>query len=358
MDLSTTIGELKLKNPLMPASGPLVSDDNKINILASFGLGAMVTKTIGIKGAMVPKPCIYGGNNKVLNLNLWSEYPHEKWTENFLPNIKSFLKEPLIISIGYNKEDIIVLISKLDKYADGFEISLDHNIDLKKVGDIVKLARKSTTKPIFIKINNYIRNLLEFVKIIKINGANGIVAVHSLGPAMVIDLNERAVKFGNEKGESYVSGPIVKPFALATINLIRENFKDFTIIGSGGVSSAEDVIEFLLCGADAVQMSSSAMIHGREIYKEILKELPTTLEKYGFSSIEEVKNTRLKKGVKFASSYPMVNNNKCISCKICEKVCPCFAITINKYPIFNKSLCFSCGLCESRCPQKAITGVI
>lgn len=158
MNLNTTIGKIKLENPLMPASGPLVGDKDKISALNEFGVGAMVTKTISSKKAEVVRPCIYGGKNFIMNAELWSEYAPKIWIDEFLPSIKKELKDkPLIISVGYTKEDMEFLIPKLDVFADAFEISTHYvGKDLSNIKETLKAIRRFTQKPVFMKMSPHI----------------------------------------------------------------------------------------------------------------------------------------------------------------------------------------------------------
>ena len=359
MDLSTNICGLKLENPLMPASGPLVGDFEKIMAIAGFGVGAIVTKTISSKAAEVPRPCIYGDNNKIMNAELWSEYPPEKWIEEILPKLRSESKVPIIVSVGYSKEDMEILIPRLNQYVDAFEISTHYvGKDLDVISQIVKTIRNNTDKPFFMKISPHIPDVVGFAKMAKENGSSGIVAINSIGPSMIIDIEKRKVLVGNVDGEVWTSGPSIKPIALAIVNKIKEAIPDFTIIGVGGVSSAQDVIEFLLAGADAVQMLSSAMIKGKDLYEKIISDLPKTLEYYGFNSIQDVIDSKLiKEKVSFEPKYPKIQLKRCIGCKICERVCPYFAMKVNKKAKVDVIKCFGCGLCEVRCPVNAISGM-
>jgi dihydroorotate dehydrogenase (fumarate) len=360
MDLSTNIAGIKLKNPLMPASGPLVGDYEKMMILESFGLGCMVTKTISTIGADVPRPCIYGEKDMIMNTELWSEYPPEYWLNEALPKLKRELKVPIIVSVGYTKEDMEKLIPLLDPYADAFEISTHYvGKDLSVIGETVKTIRSHTTKPIFMKVSPHIPDLVAFAKTVRNNGASGIVAINSLGPTMKIDIKNRKVLVGNDKGEVWTSGPVIKPLALAIVNKIKSAMPDFTVIGVGGISSAEDVVEFLLAGANAVQMLSAAMLKGKDLYEKIIKDLPQVLEKYNFSSVEEVVQTELSKGsIKFTPDNPVINHEKCTKCGLCTKICPYFALSLEDKVVVDKEKCFGCSLCESKCPVHAISGVL
>ena len=98
---------------------------------------------------------------------------------------------------------------------------------------------------------------------------------------------------------------------------------------------------------------------GKDLYEKLIEELPKALKKHGFNSVEEVINEKLSIGqVKYEPEYPLINKDKCNNCRLCEKACPYFAITIidNQIKIDTKN-CFGCGLCESRCPSKAIYNV-
>lgn len=360
MDLSTKIAGIKLSNPLLPASGPLVGDYEKMMTLAGFGLGGMVTKTISVEGANVPRPCIIANKDSIMNAELWSEYPLEDWLNDILPKLKKDLDIPLIVSVGYTKEDMEQLIPVLDPYADGFEVSTHYvGKDLTIIGETVKTIRKNTKKPVFMKVSPHIPDPVAFAKVVRENGASGVAAVNSLGPSMKIDIANRRVLVGNDQGEVWTSGPAIKPVALAIVNKIKSAMPDFTVVGVGGIATAEDVVEFLLAGADAVQMLSAAMLQGKDLYEKIVKDLPKALEKYNFSSVEEVVNTTLQKGqVKFEPDNPKVDEDKCVKCGLCEKVCPYFAIKVEEKVNVNTDKCFGCGLCESKCPTKAIYGVL
>ena len=361
MDLTTKLSTLTLKNPLLPGSGPLTGDDERMAYLAGLGLGALVTKTIAPEGANVVRPCICGGKNIIFNSELWSEYPAKEWTDKFLPSTKKRVDIPTLVSIGYSAEDMKLLVPQMEPYADAYEVVPRYvSKDLAAVSKIVATARKLTSRPIWVKMNANLPDPVEFAKVCKESGADGVVAIGSLGPNMVIDIKRRKPLIGSEQGYVWTSGPTIKPLALATVDMIKEAIPDISIIGCGGISTADDVLEFLLAGADAVEMLSAAMLRGKDAYTKIIADLPAALEKYGFSGIEDVKKTGLTKGaVAYKPSYPSIDGEKCTQCRICERNCPYFAITWNDgYPSVNRDKCFGCGLCESRCPAVAISGVL
>lgn len=356
MKLNTTFNNLKLSNPLMPASGPLVGDTEKLQFMQAAGCGAVVTKTISTKMPDIPKPCIYGDKSTfVMNSELWSEYPLSDWTDDFLPAYAKTKDRPLIVSVGYTKEDMEVLIPALDRFADAFEVSTHYvGTDLSVIAETVKTIRRHTVKPLYMKISPHIPDPAGFARVIKKHGANGIVAINSLGPTMKIDIKKRAILYGNEQGFVWTSGPVIKHLAQATVYQIRQAEPDLTIIGVGGIQSADDIIEFLLAGANAVQMLSAALLKGKQLYAKIIADLPKALATHGFNSVEEVINTHLYNTVRYEASVPELIEDKCIKCNICVNVCPYFAIEMKDIITFDAIKCFECGLCVVKCPTDAI----
>jgi dihydroorotate dehydrogenase (fumarate) len=358
MDLSVKLLGLNFNNPLGPAAGPIVEGLENMRFFNNNDCGYNVAKTISVEGAVVPKPCIAGTTQAIYNCELWSEHHSDVWINEILPALQKEKNKPIVISAGYKEEDFRYLIPKLDPFADMFEIST-HYVSEDLLPGIVKSIRENTDKPVFMKLSPHIDDFLGFVKTVIDAGATGIVAINSLGPGTAIDLKARSVLLAEQ---IWMSGPPIKPIALHRIYNIRKAFPDIPIIGVGGIGKAEDVLEFVLAGADLVQMLSSALIKGRGLYDKIIKDLPKALEKYGFSSIEEIRQVR--KTTIFKEIDTTVNNHpsfneKCTLCMICVKICPVSALSATEETIVvDTDKCIHCGLCESRCPVDAIYGVL
>ncbi len=356
MKLETRFDGLTLDNPLMPAAGPIVGDARKMRFLEDAGCGAIVSKTLSVAEPRIPKPCIYGDKDYVMNSELWSEHSYRKWVDEFFPEFVENKEKPLIISVGYSKADMETLIPLLDPFADAFEVSTHYvGTDLRIIGETVKTIRTLTNKPFYMKISPHLPDPEGFAKTISGNGANGIVAVNSLGPTMKIDIATRSILYGNEDGFVWTSGPAIKNLALATVYKIRRAAPDLTIIGVGGIESAEDVIAFLLAGANAVQMLSAALLKGKQLYKKIIDDLPGALRKHGFESVEDVIRTTLSNDVDYDAPVCRLIPDQCIECMLCVKICPYFAVSYDKQITFDADSCFRCGLCVSKCPTQAIT---
>ncbi len=355
-NLSVKFLGITYANPLMPAAGPIVDTLENLLYFNDSTIGGIVTKTISVEGAQVNKPCIVATKHTVYNTELWSEKHHSEWVEEILPQLKAVLKKPLIVSLGYTAEDAKILVPKLDEFADFFEVSTHYGKDV--LGSLVSAICQRTEKPVFIKLSPHETDYLGFVEEAVKHGAKGVVAVNSVGPGMVVDLQTRSVTLGLEGGKSWISGPAIKPIALNRVANIRKAFPDLPIIATGGIATAEDVLEFILAGADLVQMLSSALINGRQVYDKIVADLPKAMAKYEIESIEELRKTTLDLSPKGPGGYPVIDHETCTSCLLCVKVCPEMALSFEEKVLVEPNKCARCGLCQSRCPVNAISGVL
>lgn len=363
MNLAVNLAGIHLSNPLMPGSGPLTGDGERIVALAGLGLGAVVTKTIAPEAAQVVRPCIARKGNVIMNCEAWSEFPAERWIQTYLPYTAEHTDRPVIASVGYCPEDYARIIPRIDHMVAGYEcVARFHNNsgDYSEVGACVRAFRGLTDKPIWVKMSGNKPDPVGFGRVCLDNGATGVVAITSLGPCLAVDIQNRRPLIGLSSGYSWASGPAIKPLALSTVFMLKQALPQISIIGSGGIANAEDVLEFLLAGADAVEMLSAAMLYGKQTYQKIIAELPAALEKYGFASIDDVKAQRLQVGqVSCSPSYPEVDEQRCNGCGLCAKNCPYSAIVMQgAVPQVDRETCFGCGLCQSACPARAISHVL
>lgn len=356
MKLSVDLLGVHFENPLLPASGPSVGSLHSLQFFNASKIGGIVTKTISIEGADVAKPCIIGKGHIVHNTELWSELPLDEWVNDILPELKKELKKPLIVCAGYTSDDFKQSVPVLETYADFFEVSTHYGKD--GLEALVTTICSLTDKPVFIKLSPHVQDYLGFIEIAVRCGAKGVVAINSVGPGVAVNLKRRAVTIGVNGGQSWISGPAIKPIALHRVMNIRAAFPDLPIIACGGVENAEDVLEFILAGADLVQMLSSALIKGRQLYDKIVDDLPKLMEKYEISSIADLRHMQLDTSPQGLGGFPIINDDQCIKCNLCVKICPEIAMKSDEKIINMQERCIRCGLCESRCPTAAISGVL
>lgn len=142
-DLKVKLCGIELKNPVMPAAGPPVRNADAVLACAKGGAGILVTKTISVKGALVPRPCMQEISGGFMNTELWSELPPEEWIENEYSRCQK-AEMPIIISIGYTKDDIEQLVPKVAPFADALEISTHYTgKDIQPIVDSLKAAKKA-----------------------------------------------------------------------------------------------------------------------------------------------------------------------------------------------------------------------
>jgi len=354
--LKTKILGINFNNPLLPASGPSVGSRHSLEFFKESLVGGLVTKTISVKGAEVKKPCIVAKNGIVFNTELWSEHSLEEWLTGILPYIKKDLDKPLIVCAGYTAEDFEITVPKLDPFADIFEVSTHYGKDA--LASLVSKIVSLTEKPVFVKLSPHVDNYIDFVQIAIDNGARGVVAINSVGPGLVVDLKSKSVLLGMAGGQSWISGPAIKPIALNRVFNIRKHFPDLPIIACGGVENADDVLEFILAGADLVQMLSSALLKGRQRYDEIVEDLEVRMDYYGIETLKDLRNDALIATPLGPGQYPVISHELCNKCMVCIKICPEIAMSMNDQVHNDTDRCIRCGLCESKCSAKAISGVI
>lgn len=363
MSIATNLKGIPLKNPLLPGSGPLTGDAARMLELARLGLGAVVTKTVAREAAQVVRPCIANKDNIIMNCEAWSEYPAERWIDEFLPNLAAAAGTPFLASVGYGPEDYEFIVPRIDPFVAGYEcVARFHNNsgDYTEVGACVKAFRALTKKPVWVKMSGNKPDPVAFGRTCLDAGASGVVAITSLGPCLAVDLRTRKPLIGLPSGFSWASGPAIKPLALSTVYTLKQALPELSIIGCGGVASAEDVLEFLLAGADAVEMLSAALLRGKDAYQKILRDLPGALERYGFESVDAVKRAGLGSvGCETTPRFPIVDEAACTGCGRCAKCCPYGAMDLRgNVAAVREAACFGCGLCQTTCPTHAITNVL
>lgn len=355
MRLQVKILNKTFDNPLLPASGPSVGSLKSLEFFNNSQVGGVVTKTISIKGAQVNKPCIVAQDGIVYNTEKWSELDLNTWLEEILPQFKGIQTKPLIVCAGYTAEDFRQSIPLLEPFADFFEVSTHYDKDALK--SLVTEICGLTTKPVFIKLSPHVTNYIDFIQTAIDCGASGVVAINSVGPGLVVDLLNRSLKIGNEDGSSWISGPAIKPIALQRVMTIRKHFPDLPIIACGGVKNAKDVLEFILAGADLVQMLSSALLYGRQSYDKVVGDLEKVMDDYHIEDIESLRRTELSLQHKGQGHFPRIDD-RCVKCNKCVDVCPEMALQLHFDVEVDQSRCIRCGLCESICPSHAISGVL
>jgi dihydroorotate dehydrogenase (NAD+) catalytic subunit len=294
-DISTSIGSLYLNNPTILASGILDEDAESMKRIFDNGAACIVTKSIGLK----PRK---GYNNPT-----FVELDHGILNAMGLPNpgIEEFqneinkLKEnniPIIGSIfGSNEKEFNTLGLKMESFGvDALELNLscphatgygiEIGSDIKLVEKIIVNLKNSVNIPIFVKISSNVSNISELSKAIEKSKADAIVAINSV-KAMKIDINFKRPVLSNKIGG--YSGRVIKPIGVRCVFEIFEKV-NIPIIGVGGVYNGEDVIEYLMAGASAIQLGAGVYYRGINIFNEICKEIKIWMKENSYNKISDI----------------------------------------------------------------------
>ena len=153
----------------------------------------------------------------------------------------------------------------------------------KGAAEVTKAVKAATKKPVYIKLSPNVTDIAAIAKACEGAGADGISMINTL-LAMRVDLKTKKPVLANKMGG--LSGAAILPVALRMVYQVYEAVK-IPIIGMGGVSSAEDVLEMLLAGASAVQIGAANLVEPFAC-KKIIDSLPAVMEKYGVESLKEI----------------------------------------------------------------------
>ena len=356
-DLSVKICGLQFTAPLMPAAGPPVRDGAACVAAVKGGAAAIVSKTISVEPAQVPRPCMADVQIGMLNTELWSELPKEQWLAQEYAIAKS-AGVPLIVGLGYTAEQIRVLAPLVRPYADALELSCHYiGNDLTPITDTVRAAKQSVDVPVFVKMSPH-PNIQEIALAVEAAGADALVMINSFGPCMGIDVETGKPLMGSQTGYGWLSGRAIKALAVRCIFDAARAVK-IPIFGVGGVASGKDAAELLMAGASAVQICTEAILKGPTVYGKIAGELNGFLDSHGYAAVDEIIGLSLRKmqerSLTTEAVPPVVEAGRCIGCGNCVRSCPYQAIQLReKVATIDSQACFGCGLCVSRCPVQAI----
>ena len=213
-----------------------------------------------------------------------------------MPKLRSVFKKPVIANIsGFSIDEYVYCCEKIDN-EDGvaiIEVNIScpnvHNggmafgTSAKAAEEVTKAVKAVTKKPVYIKLSPNVTDITEIARACESAGADGISMINTL-LGMRIDLKTKKPVIANKMGG--YSGRAILPVALRMVYQVYEAVK-IPIIGMGGVSCAEDVLEMLLAGASAVQIGAANLTEPF-ICKKIIEELPRVMEKYNIKSLKEI----------------------------------------------------------------------
>lgn len=297
VDTSVKLCGITLDNPVIPASGTFgfgyeFTRFYDINILGSISLkGTTKDPRFGN-----PTPRIAECPSGMLNAVGLQNPGAEKVLNCELKTLKQAYKKPVMANIsGFSADDYVSAVQTLDgdSAVGWFEVNIScpnvhggglaFGTSTEGAAKITKAVRRSTDKPIIIKLSPNVTDIAEIARACEAEGADGVSLINTL-LGMKIDLKTKKPLLANKTGG--LSGPAVKPVAVRMVYQVYEAVK-IPIVGMGGITSAEDVIEFMLAGATATEVGAANLINPYAC-KNIIEELPAAAEKYGIKNLSEI----------------------------------------------------------------------
>ena len=297
VDLKVNLSGITLDNPIIPASGTFgfgyeFAELYDINKLGTFSFkGTTRDPRFGN-----PTPRIAECTSGMINAVGLQNPGVEKVIEEELPKLKKVFDKKVMANIsGFSIEDYAYTCEKLDK--EDIVGWLEVNVSCPNVhgggmsfgtspeaaAEVTKAVKAVTTKPVYIKLSPNVTDIVSIAKACEEAGADGISLINTM-LGMRIDLNTKKPVIANKMGG--FSGSAIKPVAVRMVYQVYEAV-NIPIIGLGGVSTAEDVIEFMLAGATAVQVGAENLVNPYACL-DIINNLPAVMEKYGISSLNEI----------------------------------------------------------------------
>ena len=272
MDLTVSIGSLKLKNPVMTASGTFGYGEEYSDFVDLDLLGAIVVKGISLEpmeGNPSPRicetPCGMLNSIGLQNVGL------KRFLREKLPYLREFKTKVIVNILGNTIQEYVRLAKALDDAGvDGIELNVScpnvkkggivFGIDKKALARLISKVKQSVSRTIVVaKLSPNVSNIPEFAKVAEDAGSDSISLINTI-PAMAIDIETWRPKLANITGG--LSGPAIKPIA---VRMVWEASRAATIpiIGIGGIIDYKDAVEFMLAGATAIQIGTGNFVNPR-----------------------------------------------------------------------------------------------
>ncbi len=297
VDTKVSLSGWELSNPVIPASGTFgfgyeFAELYDINVLGTFSFkGTTKEPRFGN-----PTPRIAECSAGMINSVGLQNPGIEKVISEELPKLKKCFNKKVIANIsGFSIDEYAYACEKIDKedMVGIIEVNVScpnvHNggmsfgTEPESAAAVTKAVKAVTTKPVYIKLSPNVTDIVSIAKACEDAGADGISLINTL-MGMRIDLKTKKPVIANKMGG--FSGSAIFPVAVRMVYQVYDAVK-IPIIGMGGVSSAEDVVELMLAGASAVQVGAYNLVNPFGC-KEIIEDLPRVMAKYGINNLKDI----------------------------------------------------------------------
>lgn len=296
VDLAVELGPLRLANPLLTASGTFGYGLEFAHLCDLGRLGGIVTKGLSLAPMRGnPPPRIAETRGGMLNSIGLQNIGIERFLAEVLPGLGRFPAQVIVNLFGYERDEYVRLAERVDAAAGVAALELNVSCPNVKRGGIefgqdpevleglVRAVRAATAKPIIVKLSPNVTRPAELGQAAKAGGADILSAINTV-LGMAIDPQTRRPRLATVKGG--LSGPAIRPIALRIVFDVARQV-GLPVIGIGGIETVDDVVEFLLAGASAVQVGT-ALFRDPRTPERLLDELARRLAEQGVSRLRDL----------------------------------------------------------------------
>ncbi len=295
--LSVNLCGIELENPVIPASGTFGYGYEYAGLYDINELG-----TFSFKGTTRdarfgnPTPRIAECTSGMINAVGLQNPGVEQVISHELPLLKECFHKPVMANVsGFSLEDYAYTCAKLDEQEQvgWLEVNvscpnvhgggMSFGTDPKAAADVTTVVKKVTNKPVIVKLSPNVTDIVSIARACEDAGADGISLINTM-LGMRIDLRNRKPVIANKMGG--FSGPAIFPVAVRMVYQVANAVK-IPVVGMGGVSSAEDVVEMMLAGATAVEIGAANLVNPY-ICRDIIRDLPAVMDKYRINTLSEI----------------------------------------------------------------------
>ena len=298
MDLCVSLGRLRLANPILVASGTFGYAREMEHLVDLTRLGGIIPKTITTEPRVGNPPWrTVETASGLLNAIGLDNDGIDAFLDHHLPYLAG-LGPPVIVSIaGRDRGEFVGLAERLGRAAGVAALELniscpnvsggvDYGTSPKRCEEVVRACRRATERPVLAKLTPNVTSIAEMARSAEAGGADAISLINTC-QAMAVDWRGRRPLLGGVTGG--LSGPAIKPIALRAVYQAAQAVR-VPIVGVGGIATLDDVMEFLVAGATAIQLGT-VNFYDPTASMKILDALPSALTETGATTVREVVGT-------------------------------------------------------------------
>jgi len=296
---SVKLGQLTLKNPILTASGTFGYGEEFASVMDLNRLGGLVTKAVSLEPRPGnPYPRIAETASGMLNSIGLANAGVKKFISDKLPFLKTLSTAVIVNVVGKTVDDFAQVVAEIENVGgvDGYELNVScpnvkeggmaFSADPRITASVTQQARAMTDKCVIVKLSPNVTSIIEIAVAAEQAGANALSVINTV-VGMAVDIHTRRPKLATIMGG--LSGPAIKPIAIAKVFEVVQAVK-IPVVGIGGIMNLDDVLEFLITGATAIQVGTANFINP-QISEQLVNDLEDYCQKNQIFDINEIIGT-------------------------------------------------------------------